>query len=185
MKKSRQLMRAIVIAAAMSLTSGAAFAQDCQPGLNNAVQGHLQSFVQLVNTLPPQLGNLAQGLAQVADQPTYAALLATSRTIVGGLANSRLLIALPDGTVVLDTARTDDPNNTLAVGNSFAHFQAKTVNENHNSRVAIMAAQMFPCGVGIESKLSTTTGRVESYLAIRMGNHLDSIGTARLSITPQ
>jgi hypothetical protein len=39
--------------------------------------------------------------------------------------------------VVLDTARTDDPTNTMPVGNSFQHFQNKTVNENHNSRIAI------------------------------------------------
>jgi hypothetical protein len=51
------------------------------------------------------------------------------------------------------------------------------VNENHNTRAAMMAAQSYPCGVGIESKLSTTTtGKVESYLAIRLGNHLDSLG---------
>jgi len=48
-----------------------------------------------------------------------------------------------------------------------------------------MAAQMFPCGVGIESKLSTTTGNVESYVAVRMGTHLDSLGMARLSLIAQ
>jgi len=80
-----------------------------------------------------------------------------------------------------DTGRPDDPTNVLAAGNSYQHFVAKTVNENHNSRIAILAAQEYPCGAGIESKLSTTTGQVESYLAVRLGNHLDSLGTARIS----
>ena len=69
----------------------------------------------------------------------------------------------------------------MASGNSWAHFLAKTVNENHNSRVAIFDAQEWPCGIGLERKLSTTTGVTETYVAIRLGTHLDSLGTARLS----
>jgi hypothetical protein len=61
------------------------------------------------------------------------------------------------------------------------HFTNKTVNENHNSRIAIVSAQLYPCGVGIESKLSTSTGTTESYVALRLGKHLNSAGTARLS----
>jgi hypothetical protein len=38
-----------------------------------------------------------------------------------------------------------------------------------------------PCGIGLERKLSTTTGVTETYVAIRLGTHLDSLGTARLS----
>jgi len=90
-------------------------------------------------------------------------------------------LALPDGTVVVDTGKTDDPTNTLPQGNSYQHFLDKTVNENHNSRVAIMSAQQYPCGLGVESKLSSSTGFVESYVAIRLGAQLDSNGTARLS----
>ena len=62
---------------------------------------------------------------------------------------------------------------------------AKTINENHNSRVAIFMAQEYPCGVGVENKVSTSTGADETYVARRAGNHLDSAGTLRLSvITP-
>jgi len=179
---SRRLTRAVVISVALWLTSGVARAQDCQPGFDQAAQPHIVAYLQLVEALFPQLGDLTVGLSQVVDQDSYATFLAFNRVIITLLPGSRMLVALPDGTVVLDTARTDDPNNTLPVGNSFQHFQQKTVNENHNSRVAVFSAQLYLCGYGLESKLSSTTGLTESYIALRLGNHLDSIGTARISI---
>jgi hypothetical protein len=182
---SRRLTRAVIISVALWLTSGVARAQDCQPGFDQAAQPHIVAYLQLVEALFPQLDNLTVGLSQVVDQDSYAALLAFNRALIATLPGSRMLVALPDGTVVLDTARTDDPDNTLPVGNSFQHFQQKTVNENHNSRVAVFAAQLYPCGFALESKLSTTTGLTESYFAFRLGNHLDSIGTARMSIVAQ
>jgi hypothetical protein len=60
----------------------------------------------------------------------------------------------------------------MSSGNSFEHFEDKTVNENHNTRVAILSAQLYSCGAGVESKLSTTTGQSEIYVAIRLGQHL-------------
>jgi hypothetical protein len=45
-----------------------------------------------------------------------------------------------------------------------------------------LAARAVKSGpVGVESKLSTTTGQLEIYVAIRLGQHLNSVGTARLS----
>jgi hypothetical protein len=67
------------------------------------------------------------------------------------------------------------------VGNSFQHFQNKTVNENHNSRIAIFDTQEYQCGIGLEAKLSTTTGQREIYLAVRLGTHLDANGSVRIS----
>ena len=89
-------------------------------------------------------------------------------------------MTLPDGTVVLDTFRPD--GDTPANANSYAHFLAKSINENLNTRVAIAAAQTYPCGIGLESRVSTTTGRFESHFAARLGLHLSSSGTARLSM---
>ena len=53
--------------------------------------------------------------------------------------------------------------------------------ENHNSRVAFFSAQLYPCGVGVESKFSTSTGHSETYVAIRLGQHLNSAGTATVT----
>jgi hypothetical protein len=181
MKTWRTLTTTVTLFTTLLLTAGVARAQDCQPGIGPAFATREATYSSLINTLGPGLYNMIIGMATLVDQPTYETLLADARTIANGIPNGRMVVTVPDGTVVLDTARTDDPLNTLPVGNSFAHFQAKTVNENHNSRIAILAAQEYPCGLGLESKLSTTTGQTETYLAIRLGNHLDSLGTARLS----
>ena len=181
MKRCHTFVTTALLSAVVVLTAGTAHAQDCQPGIGPAFAARAATYQLLIDAILPGFGNLASGLAQVADQATYATLLTDARTIASSITNGRILVSLPDGTVVLDTARPDDPTNMLPVGNSFQHFQSKTVNENHNSRMAILVAQEYPCGVGLESKLGTTTGQVESYLAIRVGTYLDSLGTARIS----
>jgi hypothetical protein len=88
--------------------------------------------------------------------------------------STRLVITEQDGTVVLDTFFTS--------GNTRAAWRAKTINENHNTRLAIMTAQMFKEGTGYETKLSTTTSTVQMYVAIRAGKFTNSYGTFRLSV---
>ena len=106
------------------------------------------------------------------DDPSYAKLLSGSMALAAKTAGGRIVVTLPDGTVVVDTSQGN---------NSYTNFLAKTINENHNSRVAIFAAQQYPCGAGLETKVSTTDATVESHLAIRAGTHLDSLGTIRMS----
>jgi len=179
-------VRTLAIAAALSMMTLAAArpasAQSCNPGIAAGYALHQTTYTNLISKLAPQVNTLKNQLQAVIDQPTYLTLLTTSRTLANSVATGRVLVTLPDGTVVLDTSKTDDPGNTMASGNSFQHFQNKTVNENHNSRVAIFDAQEWPCGVGLETKLSTTTGQHEIYLAIRLGAQFDAIGTARLSV---
>lgn len=155
----------------------------CLPGIVNAFQDHPGVYGRLYATLLSQQRRLRNLLDDVHDQATYEALLGRAKSIASSIGDGRMLVALPDGTVVLDTARPDDPTNTMSSGNSYEHFVEKTVNENHNSRVAILSAQQYPCGVGLERKVSTTTNTSETYFALRLGKHLDSSGTARLSTT--
>ena len=82
--------------------------------------------------------------------------------------------------MVLDTARDD--NTADPKSNSYQHFLDKTINENHNSRIAILQAQAWPCGQALEAKFSSTTNQREFYFAYRLGPHLDSQGTARVSV---
>jgi hypothetical protein len=164
-----------------STTARAADDNSCQPGIFKAVAGN-PVYSQLFFALSPQVPDLRALLEQVSDQLSYANLLTTAKAVAASIPSGRVVVTLPDGTVVLDTARPDDPANSMESGNSFEHFEEKTVNENHHSRIAILSAQLYSCGVGVESKLSTSTGQVETYLAIRLGKHLNSAGTARLSI---
>lgn len=86
--------------------------------------------------------------------------------------NHRLVVTLPDGTVVVDTSKT----------NSYTRYKAKTINENHNTRIAILHSQLHVCGHGVETKFSTSDNTRESYVAIRLGAYLNSSGTARISV---
>jgi len=173
---------AILVVASPLLVGPTVYAQSCQPDIAVAYATHADTYSQLFAVLVPQLGTLQLGLAAVTNQATYALYLANVKTIASSIPTGRMVVTLPDGTVVIDTSKPDDPIDALEAGNSYKHFQDKTVNENHNTRVAILAAQQFPCGVGLERKLSTTTGVTESYLAYRLGAYLDSLGTARLSV---
>ena len=128
----------------------------------------------------PAFGQISTQLGALTNQATYQPLLDTANTLAASLPTGRVVITLPDGTVVLDTARDD--NTADPKSNSYQHFLDKTINENHNSRLAILGAQEYACGVGLESKLSTTTGLTESYVAIRVGEQLNSLGTVRMSI---
>jgi len=183
MKLRRILATATMMFASFAFSGATIWAQQaCLPGISTALQGpHSAAYTLVRSALTPALAQLSTRLNATVDQTSYAALLTLSRNVANSVTNGRLLVALPDGTVVVDTGKTDDPTNTLPQGNSYQHFLDKTVNENHNSRVAIMSAQQYPCGLGVESKLSSSTGFVESYVAIRLGAQLDSNGTARLS----
>ena len=157
---------------------------NCVPGIDVALRGQYgRQYSSLIASLSPNVYDLTQLVDAVDNPATYRDLLTFSRDLAASIPNGRLLIALPDGTVVVDTFQPDDLDNNLLEGNSYEHFEKKTVNENHNTRVAIMSAQLYPCGVGVESKPSTTTGTFQSYAALRLGGQFQSSGTARLSIT--
>lgn len=92
-----------------------------------------------------------------------------------------MVITLLDGTVVVDTSKPDDPANTKAQGNSLRHFKNKTINENLNTRISNLHSQLHVCGLGLETRFSTTDNVEESFVAIRLGPYLDSSETARIS----
>jgi hypothetical protein len=177
------VLLAILCFGAIPAIPTAASEQQCQPGIDSEWERHRPDYDLLWTTLTPHIDDLTALVnVTVANAAAYSNLLGAARSIAASIPNGRLVVTLPDGTVVLDTSRAD--GETPANANSYPHFLAKTINENHNTRLAIMAAQMYACGIGIETKVSTTTGRLESYFAVRLGMafHLSSSGTARLSV---
>lgn len=202
MKQYRNTMAALIICAgtSLSLVANAALPTPaCQPGYWPARSKYPAEYNELYQQLRPYLepslggGNsaLANRLSRVQGQAAYENLLDLANDISAN-DQYRVVITLPDGTVVLDTSRDDwyrgdsgfcksDPRK-----NCYVNFQNKTINENHNSRVAIFSAQALSCGYAIETKSSTTTGQKEHYLAVRLngpsGSHLDSAGTVRISL---
>jgi hypothetical protein len=170
------LMSSLTLWAALPVRADA---QPCQPGIDAAWEAHRPSYDLLWTTLVPNIGTLTTQLVNTFDSSTYAALLASARSIASAIPTGRIVLTLADGTVVVDTSRPD--GETPSNANSYAHFLAKSIDENQNTRVAMMSAQMFPCGVAIETNAGTS-GFVESQFAVRLGAHLTSNGTARLSV---
>jgi hypothetical protein len=120
------------------------------------------------------LKSLRTAMQLVTNDTQYQVVLNLANTIASKAgATGRVLITLPDGTVVVDTKKT--------TANTYENFAAKLINENHNSRIAILDAQMWPCGVGVETRRSTSTGTIENYLARRIGGYLNNLGTVRVS----
>ena len=149
----------------------------------------------LNNNLETALSNMIQ-----TNYPTaYDALLAQLLTIFGitlGSASPRLVVVQSDGSVIYDTSKSAaSPNaNTYAnwvtdqsgqyYGNGASPVVAANpgIDPNHNTRMAIMTAQMFPCGVGYETKYSSTVGTPQAYVAVRAGVFTNDSGTFRLSV---
>ena len=89
-------------------------------------------------------------------------------------AGLRVIVTLSDGTVAFDS------NSSF---NSFVDFRAKKINENHNSRLAILSAMLSNSGVGLEQKFSTSTNKFTNYIAQRVGlSAQNSMGCVRISI---
>ena len=89
-------------------------------------------------------------------------------------ADCRVLVTISDGTVGLDTAKTN---------NSYANYKAKVINENHNTRAAIMQSLLSGNGKGFETKISSTNRRFETYSSTRYGPTVSrAYGVVRVSM---
>lgn len=115
--------------------------------------------------------NLAEKLYEVCDDKTYDELYALANVIATKI-NGRVVITLPDGHVVIDTYKE---------GNTYKNYIQDIIGDNHNTRVCIFQAQYDEKGIGYERKLSSTTGQIETYFALRLGEYRNSAGTLRLS----
>jgi len=78
----------------------------------------------------------------------------------------RIVIALPDGTVIYDSNSTDNTD-----------FTKIKINKNHNSRIAVLTAQALQSGVGYESKYSCSVKQFSDYVAFRIGKLGQNMGT--------
>lgn len=113
------------------------------------------------------------------DQVEYAAVLAKCEAVRLQFAaiygpSARVLYMEPDGTVIVDTSK--------GALNTFANYKAKVINENHNSRVSIISAQLFTSGVGAEIRFSSTVQVNQAACAkIQTGTQFNNQGTIRVS----
>lgn len=180
---------ALVLGGALSMTSNIAFAREnsnnhndnhCAPGVENLIKSNA-NYKELYSKINPEVDTFKTELMNATTSAKYDILLAHARKVSGK--THRILITLPDGTTVLDTAKTDAAGATCSgdSANSFSCYQAKRVNENHNSRIAILATQLYSCGLGAETKASTSLGHRQAYVGVRMGEYLNNAGTVMIS----
>ena len=117
---------------------------------------------------------LHQILQKVHNDKSYENLYLISQGIAAKI-NGRVVITLPDGHVVIDTCKGD--------GNTYENYINDNISENHNTRVSIFQAQCDTGGVGYEKKYSSTIGKTEAYIAVRLGKFRNNAGTLRLSVS--
>jgi len=129
------------------------------------------------NTL---LKNMIYSESYAASATILDSLVAALKTSVGKT-TARILACLPDGTVVYDSNRNAIGTASTKT-NTFTNADNKTINENHNTRAAIINAQLAADGVSFESKFSTSTDREEAYVAVRIGPQGANAGTVRYSV---
>ncbi|MBP6366155.1 MAG: hypothetical protein KBA82_09155 [Nitrosomonas sp.] len=161
----------LLVLTALFVTSFNAMAA-CAPQVTTKLAAAPYDTLNAILT-PAKVTIFRNKLNNVTNQATYAILLAEANATATLIANGRVIVTLPDGTVVVDTSK--------GANNTYTNFIDKAINENHNTRVAILDAQIYDCGVGLETKTSSSTGVKEVYLAKRLGAYLDSAGTVRLS----
>jgi len=117
---------------------------------------------------------------------SYNSAVQVFRSLVAPLASAtgktaRIIACLPDGTVYFDSKNKDNiPTDTTS--NFFTNAGNKDINENHNTRACIMNAQLVADGVSFESKYSSSTGKYEDYVAMRIGPQGANFGTVRYSV---
>lgn len=142
----------------------------------------LAPYNKLYALLKPNVPSITTLVNSSKDQISYGRLVTFARKLEAKLPNSRVTITLPDGTAVFDGGKQDDPGNTLKQGNSFKHYQDKTITENLNTRISNLDTQEHADGLGAETRLSSVTKKKEAFVGIRLGAHLNNSGTARISV---
>jgi hypothetical protein len=139
-------------------------------------------YNKLYALLKPNIPAITTLVNGVKDQVSYLKLQVFARALEKKLLNSRVSITLPDGTAIFDGGKLDDPGNTQLKGNSYVHYQNKSITENLNTRLSNLDAQEHVDGLGAETRLSSVTKKKESFVGIRLGAHLNNSGTARVSL---
>jgi len=120
--------------------------------------------------------SLETALAAVTDTTSHYAFKTLILNPNSGIDTSiySVIVADQDGKVVLDTAKLDAQN-------TFNRCKENQINENLNTRVDVMEAQMFPEGTGFSTTQSGITDTYQANVAIRLGKWRNSAGTIRIS----
>jgi len=98
----------------------------------------------------------------------YFALWATANQLAEKL-DGYVVVSLPNGKVVVDTR--------LGECNTLENFHDDFIGPNQNTNIATMNAQLWPCGVGVETTHKCSKWPTTHCVAVRLGDYLESAGT--------
>jgi hypothetical protein len=125
---------------------------------NIAVQTYVNDFLTLISEVNYNL------MVAALDATLNATLKPTG---------IRLLVTVADGAVAYDSSKSN---------NTWAAFQARGINDNHNTRPEILQALLSNSGVGSANRYSTSVKKVDLNLATRFGLSVTyPLGCYRLS----
>jgi hypothetical protein len=145
------------------------------------------SELQVLSKIDLSLPTLAQTYLESPTDANYAPLDTAIRAVISGTSGSRIVVSASDGNVAYDS-NANKLDATVSANipklNTNTNSKNKTINENHNTRASIMTACLNSSGIGIEQKYSSSTGKFEQYLAIRIGSSSTYIiGVIRYSLS--
>jgi|LakMenE01Jun11ns_1017448.scaffolds.fasta_scaffold9628075_2 hypothetical protein len=174
-------MSLAIFCASFWLVSSNLHADSCASRVTHLIK-HDPVYHALYKALRPQIKDLTSLLQNAQDQTSYQALLDFCNNLATVFPTGRIVIVDSDGLVAVDTSK-----GSL---NTYANYQAganpatfaSAINVNHNSRIAILDAQLYRCGRGAETKFSNSVQVNQNYVALRLGPYLNSVGTARISV---
>lgn len=175
-----------LVCAALFVTSAAAFADDdvfvgdepempsnrvfipspglsCGAGISDAL--FIDPFNPLYRTLAVNQSTLTSLIANVNSSSNYNLLLSLANSIASSRANGRVIITIPNGTVMIDTAQ--------GASNTFTNFLTNMVNPNNlNTSIPIANALTYPCGIGLQTAFDTTSSTFDVAVSLRLGSFL-------------
>jgi len=124
----------------------------------------------------PNFNSLVLGiLSNPSNSSLYSGLYTFLNNYADPAKKCKILLALDDGTVIVDTSK----DNTV---NTYSNFTDGSVNVNHNSRPEIINALLNSSGVSSSVRFSTSTSSSFQYYAVRLGNSPQApLGTIRIA----
>jgi len=121
---------------------------------------------------------------QTVGSTAYAALLAYAVALAATLPTGNVIIADSNGNVAVDVAQGGT--------NTYANYQSGSIAPNQMSNIAVIDAQAWPCGLGVQSVYSNTLPGIQNVVAKRLNaipfsnvgsnSYLNSLGTVLMSV---
>ena len=156
----------------------------CSSGVQSKVVAYLNE-PNLIAYYNPIISSLRNWVNATSTKESIG--LSATDTISG----LRIVVVLPDGHVVYDSGQEDSVDGN-GNGNVYTHINKPAnnfitsgkykINENHNTRLHVITANLSQSGISFATKFSTSTDAQQYYIAVRQGSQYEHTGTIIISM---